>query len=155
MHRKNSTIDLRRALALCVFAASILLGACHRTPDEQQVRQAIADAAVAARGNDTDGVLAAVSDDFTGNDGEFDRHALRQMLVLRTLRHDSTGVLIGPVSIERQGDRLIAGFTLTLTGGKAGSLLPDQADVYRMTTAWRRDGGHWRCYSANWSSDTR
>lgn len=36
---------------------------------------------------------------------------------LRAFRHDSTGVLIGPISIERQGDRLIATFTMTLTGG--------------------------------------
>jgi ketosteroid isomerase-like protein len=128
----------------------IALGACHRAPDEQQVREAIAAAASSARGNDADGVLAVVSDDFVGNDGDLDRHGLKQMLALRAFRHDSTGVLVGPVSIERRGDRLIASFTLTLAGGKSGSLLPDQADVYEMTTAWRHEGRHWRCYSASW-----
>src|SRR5690348_5927775 len=136
---------------LCLLS----LSACHRTPDEQQVRQAIASAAAAARANDADGMLAVVDDDFVGNDGVLDRHGLKQMLVLRAFHKDSTGVLIGPVSIERQGDRLIARFTLTLTGGKPDSLLPDRADVFAMSTAWRKDSGKWRCYSANWSSDTR
>lgn len=130
--------------------ACVALGACHRTTDEQQVREAIATAAAAARGNDADGVLTAVSEDFVGNDGDLDRHGLQQMLALRAFRHDSTGVLIGPVSVERRGDRLIAAFTLTLTGGGPDSLLPDQADVYEMTTVWRREGRHWRCYGASW-----
>ncbi|HJU08818.1 MAG TPA: hypothetical protein VJ727_10105 [Rhodanobacteraceae bacterium] len=148
-------LDTRRAFAALVFSACIALGACHRTPDEQQVREAIASAVTAVRNNDADGVLAFVSDDFVGNDGELDRQGLKQMLVLRAFRKDSTGVLVGPVSIERQGDRLIASFTLTLTGGKPDSLLPDQADVYEMRSAWRKASGRWRCYSASWSSATR
>jgi ketosteroid isomerase-like protein len=145
----------KQAFAALAVLACLALGACHRTPDEQQVREAIATAAAAARGNDADGVLAVVSDDFVGNDGELDRHGLKQMLALRAFRKDSTGVLVGPVSIERQGDRLIASFTLTLTGGKPDSLLPDQADVYEMRSAWRKDSGEWHCYSASWSSATR
>lgn len=142
------------ALLSCMLLWLPMLAGCHRTPDEEQVRQAISAAADAARGNDADGVLAQVSDDFTGNDGELDRHGLKQMLVLRAFRQDSTGVLIGPISVERQGDRLIATFTLTLTGGKPGDLLPDQADIFAMSTAWKREGRHWRCYSATWSSRT-
>jgi ketosteroid isomerase-like protein len=132
---------------LLVFA-----GACHRTPDEQQVRAAIAIAARSARANDVDGVLAAVSGDFVGDDGALDRRGLKQMLALRAFRHDSTGVLIGPISVERRGDRLIAGFMLTLTGGGPDSLLPDQADAYEMATAWRKEAGGWRCYNATWRS---
>jgi ketosteroid isomerase-like protein len=134
---------------MSLFAVAALPGCRHGT-DEDQVRQAITSAATAARDNDADGVLAQVSDDFVGNDGDLDRHGLKQMLVLRAFRHDSTGVLIGPISVERQGDRLIATFTLTLTGGKPDSLLPDQADVFSMSTAWRREGREWRCYSATW-----
>lgn len=137
---------------LALLAIAMLAG-CHRTPDEQQVRQAISDAAVAARNNDADGVLALVSDDFVGNEGDLDRDGLRRLLALRAFRHDSTGVLIGPVSIERQGDRLIATFSLTLTGGRPDSLLSDQADSFPMSTAWRRERGRWRCYSATWKQE--
>ena len=130
--------------------AIAMLAGCQRTPDEQQVRQAISEAAAAARSNDAGGLLAWVSADFIGNEGDLDRDGLRRMLALRAFRHDSTGVLIGPVSIERQGDRMIATFSLTLTGGRSDSLLPNQAESFSMNTAWRREGGRWRCYSATW-----
>lgn len=140
----------RGCAALLVLFVAVALPACRHGSDEDQVRQAIASAAAAARDNDADGVLAQVGDDFTGNDGELDRHGLKQLLVLRAFRRDSTGVLIGPVSVERRGDRLVATFILTLTGGKPDSLLPDRADVFAMTTAWKRENGRWRCYSADW-----
>ncbi len=132
-------------LVLCVFTA------CHRTPPEQQIRHASDSAAVAARANDTSGVLAVVGDDFTSNNGELDRRGLRQLLALRALRQDRTGVLVGPVSFERKGDRIIAKFNLVLTGGKPGDLLPDQSAIYAMVTAWRREDGEWVCYNAAWA----
>ena len=124
---------------------------CHRAPAEQQIRHSIDAAAAAARANDTSGVLAVVSDDFTGNEGELDRQGLRRLLAVRALRQDRTGVLIGPVSFQRRGDRIVAKFNLVLTGGKPGDLLPDAHAILAMTTAWRRDGGKWVCYSATWT----
>jgi hypothetical protein len=96
-------------------------------------------------------VLAVVGDDFTGNEGDFDKRGLHRLLALRALRQDRTGVLVGPVSFERRGDRILAKFNLVLTGGKPGDLLPDRSAIYAMTTAWRREGGRWVCYSADWS----
>lgn len=136
-------------LVACAFVS------CHRVPAEQQIRQAIDSAAAAARANDTSGVLAAVSDDFTGNDGELDRHGLRRLLALRALRQDRTGVLIGPASFEHRGGRIVAKFNLVLTGGRPGDLPPGQSAIYAMTTAWRREDGHWRCYSAMWRGTTQ
>lgn len=144
-----STRHVARATALLLLAW--MLAGCHRAPAEQQVREAIDAAAVAARANDTRGVLDVVSDDFTGNEGELDRRGLRQLLAVRALRGDKTGLLVGPVSFEHKGDRIIAKFNLVLTGGKPGDLVPDQSVIYAMTTAWRREGGDWKCYSANWA----
>jgi len=135
------------ALVLLVWA----FAGCHRAPAEQQVRKAIDAAAVAARANDTRGVLDVVSDDFTGNEGALDQRGLRQLLAVRALRGDKTGLLVGPVSFEHKGDRIVAKFNLVLTGGKPGDLLPEQSAVYVMTTAWRREGGAWKCYSATWT----
>lgn len=137
--------------AVVILAAALVLSACHRAPAEQQIRDAINAAASAARANDVHGVLAVVSDDFAGNDGDFDKRGLHQLLALRALRQDRTGVLVGPVSFEQKGDRMIATFKLVLTGGKTGDLLPDQSAIYAMTTAWRQEGGDWKCYSATWS----
>lgn len=138
-----------------LLLAAWMLASCHRAPAEQQIRQAIDAAATAARANDAAGVLDVVGDDFIGNDGDLDRDGLRRLLALRALRQDKTGVLIGPVSFERKGDRIVARFNLVLTGGKPGDLLPDRSAIYAMTTAWRRQGGHWRCYAATWSSGVR
>ncbi|WHZ17867.1 MAG: hypothetical protein OJF55_000016 [Rhodanobacteraceae bacterium] len=142
-----------RAVWVLLFAAA--LAACHRTPAEQQIREAIDAAAAAARADDTSGVLAVVSDDFTGNEGDLDRDGLRRLLALRALRQDKTGVLVGPVTFEHKGDRIVAKFNLVLTGGKPDDLLPDQSAIYAMTTAWRREGSHWRCYAAAWSNGSR
>ncbi|HET7556485.1 MAG TPA: hypothetical protein VFK08_00250 [Rhodanobacteraceae bacterium] len=139
----------------CMLLWLPMLAGCHRTPDEEQVRQAISTAAEAARNNDADGLLEQVSKDFIGNEGDFDRRDLQRFLALRAFRHDSTGVLVGPISVKWQGERLLATFTLTLAGGDSGGLLPDHAAVYAMTTAWRREGSHWRCYSADWSNNAR
>lgn len=139
------------ARAFVLLVAIVAVAACHRPPDEEEVREAIASAVSAARANDSAGVLAVVSDDFIGNDGAMDRDGLRKLLVLRALRHDKTGVVTGPVTLERNGDRIIAKFKLVLTGGKPGDLLPADTTLHAMTTAWRHDGGHWRCYNATWS----
>lgn len=149
MQRLALTRVAQRASLLLLLVG--VLVACHHAPAEQQVRASIEAAASAARGNDVHGVLAVVADDFTGNNGELDRHGLRQLLALRALRQDKTDVLVGPIAFDRRGDRLIATFNLVLTGGKPGDLLPDQSAIYAMTTAWRRDGGDWKCYSATWS----
>lgn len=145
----------RIMLAALLALAACALASCHRVPAEQQIRQAIDSAAAAARANDTSGVLAVVSDDFAGNEGDLDQRGLHQLLAVRALRQDRTGVLVGPVSFEHKGDRIVATFNLVLTGGRPGDLLPDRSAIYAMTTAWRREGGHWRCYSAEWADSGR
>lgn len=138
-------------LCVLLLPALLAIAACHHTPAEQQIRVAIASAASAARDNDVRGVLSVVSDDFAGDDGDFDKHALHRLLAVRALRQDKTGVLIGPITFEHKGDRIIAHFNLVLTGGKPGDLLPESSSIHAMTTAWRREGGDWRCYHASWT----
>ncbi|HEX5354021.1 MAG TPA: hypothetical protein VFW60_08080 [Rhodanobacteraceae bacterium] len=140
------------ASAIVLSMVLAMLAGCHRMPAEQQIRQTIDAAAKAARSNDVHGVLAAVAKDFTGHDGAFDRKGLHRLLALRALRQDRTGVLIGPVSFEHKGGRIIARFNLVLTGGKPDDLLPSGNAIFAMTTAWRRESGHWVCYNAEWAS---
>lgn len=90
-----------------------------------------------------------VADDFTGDDGAFDRNGVANLLRGLMLRHASIGALIGPIDIEIEGDRATARFPLTLTGG-SGSLLPDSAGQYHFETGWRRDGRDWLCLRAQW-----
>lgn len=151
LHRGRAPAT-RCLLVACVFAAALVLAACRHAPAEQAVRSALAAAVSAARADNTHDVLAVVSSDFIGNDGELDRRGLRQMLAMRAMRHDYTGILLGPVSLQQTGGRVVAKFNLVLTGAAPDNLLPEHAAIYAMTTAWRDEHGTWRCYRATWSN---
>lgn len=128
---------------------AMALAACHRAPDEARVRAAIANMATAAQVADAGATVAALSEDFDGNDGALDRRDLANMLRVVRLRGEHVGVTMGPLSIERRGDRLLANFTVTLTRGSGA--LPDQLGVYRIESAWRQQDGQWLCYHATWN----
>lgn len=131
-------------LVLCAMT----LQGCRHTPDDVQVREAIAMIAHAAEKGSASHVTEPLSEDFDGNAGELDRRALANMVRLINLRGEHIGVTTGPITIEHHGDRMVATFTVVLTSGS--KLLPDQQGVYTVESAWRREGRQWRCYSANW-----
>lgn len=134
---------------ICAFLA-IGLAACHRTPDESRVRQGIESAERAAEQADASSLDALLSDDFSGNDGEMERRQILGLLRAAKFRGETIHALTGPIEVEPRGDRYVARFTVTLTSG--GKLLPAQMGVYRVETAWRKDGRDWRCYAATWTS---
>ena len=138
----------------CLLLASALLAAslpaCRRTPDEVQIREAIAAIEQAAENGAASDVGASLSEDFDGNASELDRRRLTGMVRLLALRGEHIGVTMGPVSIEHRGARMLATFTVTLTSGGSGAWLPDRAQVYQVHTGWRRDGDDWLLLSAQW-----
>lgn len=144
MIRTGKVIRLLIALIGLVAAVS----ACRRTPDEEQVRQAIAAVSKAAEAGSASGVIAPLSEDFDGNNGELDRRALGNMVRLVALRGEHVGVTTGPVTLEHRGARIVATFTVALTS--SSGLLPAQLGVYQVESAWRQEDGHWHCYSATW-----
>ena len=125
-----------------------VLAACHRAPDEARVRDAIASARQAAEQADAGGVVEPLSEDFDGNAGSLGRKDIANLVRLAHLRGERIGVTLGPISVERRGERLLADFTVTLTQGSR--LWPDAAGFYQVESAWRREGSEWRCYSATW-----
>lgn len=143
------TFVKKLATGLIVLVLSAAgLSACHRTPDEAQVRQAIGAMAEAAEAGSAKGLVAPVSADFDGNGGALDVQSLSNMMRLLSLRGEHVSVVTGPVTIERRGERIVARFALTLTSDS--HLLPDQWGVYKVESAWRREDGRWRCYAASW-----
>lgn len=139
----------KKSLVVTVLVLLALsLSACRHTPDETQVREAIAAMAQAAEAGSARDLAKPLSEDFDGNAGMLDRRGLTGMVRLLALRGEQVGVMMGPVSIERRGERLLATFTVTLSSG--GKLLPDQLGVYRVESAWRNEDGTWRCYTAQW-----
>jgi hypothetical protein len=138
-------------LLICSLFA-VTLGGCRHAPDETLVRQGIESAADAASHASASGLGDVLTEDFDGNAGATDRRQLLSLLHAAAFRGDTIHALVGPVSVEPRGDRYVASFTVTLTSG--GKLLPAQIGVYKVETAWRRDGREWRCYSATWEQGT-
>jgi hypothetical protein len=138
---------MRRLLAAIALFA---LAGCHRVPDEQRIRAAVAAMQQALETRAPRDFMAYVAADFTGQDGRFDRDGLHNLLRLEVLRNDRVGVTLGPIDVELQDDRAIVHVTATFTGG-SGGLLPERGSIYAITSGWRKQGGEWRCYNASWT----
>jgi len=147
------TSGFTRTQVLLVAAATLCgvlaLSACHHPADELLVRQAIESTAQAAAKGSATGVASALTEDFDGNAGVLDRRAVSGMVGLFALRGEQVKVNLGPISVERRGERLVATFTVALRAGRR--LLPENLGVYKVESAWRQDDGEWHCYSATWT----
>jgi hypothetical protein len=135
-------------LPVLVVLALVVLAGCRRTPDDAQIRSAIAAVATAAEAGSARGVATPLSDDFDGNRGELDRRKLVNLVRIAALRGERIGVTTGPIGIEHRGERIVATFTVTLSS--RSRLLPDHMGLYEVESAWRKEDGEWRCYSASW-----
>ncbi len=152
-HRPPRQAGAIRAAAVLMLMSVLLLTpwltGCHRDSAEQQVRAAVARAAEAVRDRDAGTVDDLLSTDLATPGHDLDRARLLGMLRLARLRNEPVRVLMGPVTVEPRGDRMLARFTVTLGGG--GGLIPRRLGVYGVETAWRVEDGDWRCYSVTWS----
>lgn len=138
-----------RAVFTAIAAASfVLLAACSATPPEQALRETIAAMEAAAEARDAEALVEPLAGDFAGPDG-MDRERFRRYAALVWLRNREVGVALGPVEVELVGDRAVARFTAATRGGEG--FLPDRANVYRVETGWRLEGGEWRLISAEWT----
>jgi len=139
--------QMARIIAICTILA--LLTACHRTPDEQRIRESIAAMQKAIEAGQPREFMSYIAKDFTGNDGTADRDGLANILRVEVLRNEKAGVTLGPIDVDLQDDRATVRVTATLTGG-SGGLLPERGAIYAITSGWRREGKDWRCYNASW-----
>lgn len=137
-----------KVAAVAMSLALVGLGGCRRAPDETRVREAIATTAEAAEAGKAGDTVAALTEDFDGNAGQLDRRSLANLVRVFALRGQKVHVLMGPVDVDRRGERMTATFTVTLTAG--AGVLPENAGAYVVETGWRREGGDWRCFTATW-----
>lgn len=135
-------------LFLLLILLAIGVAGCHRAPDEVLIQQAIDKAAQATEHLDASSVVAPLTDDFEGNDGTMTRGDIGNLLRAAKFRGETLHVVLGPVDVEPRSERYVASFTVTLTSG--GKLFPSQLGVYKVETAWRKEGHDWQCYNATW-----
>jgi hypothetical protein len=139
---------MRKGLIVFLLATLAVVGGCRHTPDEVQVRNAIMATSEGAEAGKASDTVAALTDDFDGNAGQLDKKALANLVRLVALRGEKVHALMGPVTVEPRGERMVATFTVTLTAG--AGILPDNAGAYQVETGWRKDDGKWLCFTATW-----
>ena len=130
-----------------MLAVLLLVTGCTRTPPEEALRATIAAMQSAAESRDADALAEPLAADFVGPGG-MDRDAFRRTAALLWLRSREIGVTLGPLDVEVTGEHARVGFTAATRGG--AGILPEQAQVYRVRTAWRLEDGDWRLISAEW-----
>ncbi len=141
-----------RALKWLVLEMTLLV-ACSRTPDEQRIRETIAQMQKAVEQGAPRDFMAYVSTDFIGNEGTVDRAGLANVLRAEVLRNEKQTVLLGPIDIVLQGDRATARMTATLTGRGSNAVMPARASIFFIASSWRKEGSTWRCYNAKWEQE--
>ena len=142
-------MKLTTRIAVLLLGVVIGLLVYHRTPDEKLIRQSIDAAIQATEQADASALSALLTDDFDGNSGAMTQQDVANPLRLARLRGETLHAVLGPVDVEKRGERYVADFTVTLTSG--GKVFPAQLGVYKVEAAWRKDGREWRCYEATWT----
>jgi len=142
-------MKLTTRIAVLLLGVVIGLLVYHRTPDEKLIRQSIDAAIQATEQADASALSALLTDDFDGNSGAMTQQDVANPLRLARLRGETLHAVLGPVDVEKRGERYVANFTVTLTSG--GKVFPAQLGVYKVEAAWRKDGREWRCYEATWT----
>jgi len=144
---KAADRPLRGVAATLLTALLLLFAGCTRTPPEEALRATIATMQAAAEARDADALAEPLAADFVGPGG-MDRDGFRRTAAVLWLRSRDIGVALGPLDVEVTGEHARVGFNAATRGG--AGLLPDQAQVYRVRTAWRLEDGEWRLISADW-----
>lgn len=135
--------------ALPIIAALLILSACARPSDEQQIRAAIEEMQVAMESGQPADFMQHITEDFTGAQGQLDRNGLHNLLRAQVLGNARIGVTLTSTDVELQDNRATVRVTATLSGGN-GRWIPERGALYRIESGWRKQDGDWLCFNAQW-----
>lgn len=137
---------LLHASALLVLVA--VLAACARSDPESELRATIAAMAAAVEKRDPATFLDALADDFTRESGAFGKHDAKRALAGALLRNEKVAVTAVVTDVRIEGERAYAKVRVVAAGG--AGLLPERGQTWEFDSAWRREGGRWRVFNAEW-----
>jgi ketosteroid isomerase-like protein len=137
-------------IMVSVALATACMG-CSKQDPEAALRTRVEAFQEAIGSRDSSAMQHFLSEDFIGNAG-MDRRAAKAYAAMLLQRYRQTGVTFGPLSVEMSEPPVHASvlFDAVVTGG-SGSMLPEQAGIYAVRTAWREHGGEWLLYRAEWT----
>lgn len=138
-----------RLPAILVLAA-LLLAACARTSDEEQIAQTIAAMSQAVENREFMAIQAHLHESFRAND-RMDAREVRQLLAMYGLQHKRLGVTVAgskttldPIYPDRANTILSV-----VTTGSSGRL-PSDGSVRTVEIEWIKVSGDWLVRTAKW-----
>jgi hypothetical protein len=137
--------SVSRRAALLLLAALL---ACARSDPERELRATVATMARAIEDRDPAAFLDAVADDFTRESGAFGKQDAKRVLAGIYLRNERINLAAVVTEVKIDDGRARARVRVVATGGSG--LLPERGQAWEFDSAWRRDGGKWRVFNAEW-----
>ena len=138
---------IARALALLLSVVALTTG-CGRSDPERELRATIGSMAQAIEKREPAAFLDAMTDDFSRESGAFGKQDTKRTLVAAILRNERINVSAVVTDVRIEGDRAFAKVRVVATGG--AGLLPERGQTWDFDSAWRREGGQWKVFNAEW-----
>lgn len=135
---------------LTFLTLTLLLGACSKTPDEEQIAQNIAAIEAAVEAKSFTDIEAFLHEDFLANEQMSARDAGR-LLQVYGRQHRRLGVtIIGSKTTmdEIYPDRAETTLSVVVTG--SAGRLPTDGSARTVRVEWIEDGGDWLIRRASW-----
>jgi hypothetical protein len=139
------TVRAAHILALLLSPALI---ACGRSDPESELRSTIASMAQAVEAKRVTDALAPLAADFTRESGAFGRDDARRLLAGAMLRNATIRMVTTVSDVRIDGQRATAHVRVLATGG--AGMLPERGQTWEFDTVWRREGGQWKLFNAEW-----
>lgn len=127
---------------------ALALGACARSDPERELRETVAGMARAIEDREPGAFLDAVAEDFTRESGAFGKQDAKRILAGIYLRNEKIHLVAVVSEVKIDGERARARVRVAATGGSG--LLPERGQTWEFDSAWRREGGRWRVFNAEW-----
>ena len=138
-----------RRFVIAAIVAALALAACSRSDPERELRDTIARMAAAIEARKPADLLDHVAEDFSRESGAFGRNDIRRVLAGVLLRNEKISVTAVVTETRIEAARASARVRVIAAGG-SGGLLPERGQTWDFSTHWRRDGGKWVVFNAEW-----
>ncbi len=125
--------------------ATLMFVACSEAGPEARIRASIEAMEAAIEARRPADFVDYVSEDFTGDHGQFDRRSLRGFLAGQLLGANTMQVVLGPPDITLHGERATVKLSALVSGGR---YLGDRNETLTIVSGWRLEDGEWLCYTA-------
>ena len=138
----------RRVAAPLLALVALFAAGCGRSDPERELRATIDAMAQAIEKREPAAFLDAMTDDFSRESGAFGKQDAKRTLVAAILRNEKIHVSAAVTEVRIDGDRAFARVRVVATGG--AGLLPERGQTWDFESAWRREGGQWKVFNAEW-----